>query len=116
VGTVMQETQRGNEDRHQRWDRIERADLFARYDALQTQGVSQRQAAKTLRNHELRGLDHPRKRVCLTAVHNFLLTRADGTTAAERFFGQKPRSMLTAILESVELPPAPLSPPRRAGN
>jgi Family of unknown function (DUF6399) len=67
-----------------------------------------------LRNHQLRGLDHPRKRACLTAVHNFLLTRPDGTTAVERFFGQKPRSMFTAILESVEIPPAPLSPSRRA--
>jgi Family of unknown function (DUF6399) len=51
---------------------------------------------------------------CFTAIHNFFLTRPDGTTAAERFFGQKPRSMFEAILESVELPPAPLSPPRRA--
>jgi hypothetical protein len=68
----------------------------------------------SLRNHQLRGLDHPRKRTCLTAVHNFFLTRPDGTTAAERFFGQKPRSMFAAILESAEIPPAPLSPPRRA--
>ncbi len=42
------------------------------------------------------------------------LTQADGTMAAERFFGQKPRSMFTAILESVELAPAPLNPPRKA--
>ena len=63
---------------------------------------------------QLRGLDHPRKRACLTAVHHFFLTRPDGTTAAERFFGQKPRSMFAAILASVEIPPAPLSPPRRA--
>ena len=68
----------------------------------------------SLRNHPWRGLDHPRKRACLTAVHNFLLTRPDGTTAAERFFGQKPRSLCAAILESVEIPPAPLSPPQRA--
>jgi hypothetical protein len=33
---------------------------------------------------------------------------------AERFFGQKPRSMFAAILESVELAPAPLRPPRKA--
>jgi Family of unknown function (DUF6399) len=66
------------------------------------------------RHHQLRGLDHPRKRACLTAVHNFFLTRPDGTTAAERFFGQKPRSMFAAILGAVEIPPAPLSPPRRA--
>jgi hypothetical protein len=66
-----------------------------------------------LRNHQLRGLDLPRKRECLTAIHNFFLTRSDETTAAERFFGQKPRSMFAAILASVELPPAPLSPPRK---
>src|SRR2546428_9117128 len=76
--------------------------------------VEGRNGYLSLRNHQLRGLDHPRKRACLTAVHNFFLTRADGMTAAERFFGQKPRSMFAAILESVEIPPAPLSPPRRA--
>jgi len=48
VGTVIHYAQRGNGDRNQRWDRIERADLFAQYGALQTQGVSQRQAAKVL--------------------------------------------------------------------
>lgn len=76
--------------------------------------VEGRNGYLSLRNHHLRGLDRPRKRACLTAVHNFFLTRADGTTAAERFFGQKPRSMFAAILASVDLPPAPLSPPRRA--
>jgi uncharacterized protein DUF6399 len=68
----------------------------------------------SLRNHQLRGLDRPRKRACLTAVPTFFLTRTDGTTAAERFFGQKPRSRFAAIRASVAIPPAPLSPPRRA--
>ena len=76
--------------------------------------VEGRNGSLSLRNHPLRGLDLPRKRECVTAMHNFFLTRPDGTTAAERFFGQKPRSMFAAILASVELPPAPLSPPRRA--
>jgi transposase len=76
--------------------------------------VEGRNGYLSLRNHQLRGLDLPRKRECFTAMHNFFLTRPDGTTAAERFFGQKPRSMFEAILASVELPPAPLSPPRRA--
>jgi Family of unknown function (DUF6399) len=76
--------------------------------------VEGRNGYLSLRNHQLRGLDLPRKRECFTAMHNFFLTRPDGTTAAERFFGQKPRSMFAAILDSVELPPAPLSPPRRA--
>jgi DNA-binding XRE family transcriptional regulator len=75
--------------------------------------VEGRNGYLSLRNHQLRGLDLPRKRECFTAIHNFFLTRPDGTTAAERFFGQKPRSMFTAIFDSVDLPPAPLSPPRR---
>jgi hypothetical protein len=88
------------------------AEVFQRSSS----NVEGRNGYLSLRNHELRGLDHPRKRACLTAVHNFLLTRPDGTTAAERFFGQKPRSMSTAILTSVEIPPLPLSPPRRAAG
>ena len=76
--------------------------------------VEGRNGYLSLRNHQLRGLELPRKRECFTAIHNFFLTRPDGTTAAERFFGQKPRSMFAAILASVELAPAPLHPPRRA--
>jgi hypothetical protein len=90
----------------------ELAEVFQRSSS----NVEGRNGYLSLRNHQLRGLDRPRKRACLTAVHNFFLTRTDGTTAAERFFGQKPRSMFTAILASVEIPPAPLSPPRRAGG
>jgi len=86
------------------------AEVFQRSSA----NVAGRNGYLSLRNHQLRGLDHPRKRACLTAVHNFFLTCPDGTTAAERFFGQKPRSMFAAILAAVEIPPAPLSPPRRA--
>ncbi len=74
--------------------------------------VEGRNGYLSLRSHQLRGLDLPRKRECFTAIHNFFLTRSDGTTAAERFFGQKPRSMFAAILGSVELPPAPRSPQR----
>jgi hypothetical protein len=76
--------------------------------------VEGRNGSLSLRSHQLRGLDLPRTRECFTTIHNFFLTRPDGTTAAERFFGQKPRSMFAAILESVELAPAPLSPPRKS--
>jgi len=48
VATIIQAKQRGNHDRNQRWTRLERADLFARYGELHTQRVSQRQAAKVL--------------------------------------------------------------------
>ena len=88
----------------------ELAEVFQRSSS----NVEGRNGYLSLRNHQLRGLEHPRKRECLTAVHNFCLTRTDGTTAAERFFGQKPRSMFAAILASVDIPPAPLSPPQRA--
>jgi len=69
------------------------AEVFQRSSS----NVEGRNGYLSLRNHQLRGLEHPRKRECLTAVHNFCLTRADGTTAAERFFGQKPCSMFAAI-------------------
>jgi hypothetical protein len=87
----------------------ELAEVFQRSSS----NVEGRNGYLSLRNHQLRGLDRPRKRACLTAIHNFFLTRPDGTTAAERFFGQKPRSMFAAILDSVDLPPAPRSPQRR---
>jgi hypothetical protein len=76
--------------------------------------VEERNGYLSLRSHQLRGLYRPRKRACFTTMHNFFLTRPDGMTAAERFFGQKPRAMFAAILASVELAPAPLSPPRKA--
>jgi len=76
--------------------------------------VEGRNGYVSLRRHQLRGLDWPRKRECFPTMHNFFLARPDGTTAAERFCGQKPRSMFMTILASVELAPAPLSPPRKA--
>lgn len=88
----------------------ELAEVFQRSSS----NVEGRNGYLSLRNHQLRGLDRPRKRECLTAIHNFFLTRTDGTTAAERFFGQKPRSMFAAIMDAVDLPPAPRCPPRRA--
>jgi hypothetical protein len=98
------ETQR---DLHQQAREL--AEVFQRSSS----NVEGRNGYLSLRNHQLRGLDLPRKRACLTTIHNFFLTRPDGTTAAERFFGQKPRSMCAAILASVDLPPAPRSPQRR---
>jgi Family of unknown function (DUF6399) len=59
--------------------------------------VEGRHGSLSLRRHQRRGLDVPRQRPCCTAMHNFFLARPDGTTAAERFFSQKPRSMFAAI-------------------
>jgi hypothetical protein len=108
-GGVLSALSSGAQDRlHDEAKRL--AAVFQRSSS----NVEGRNGYLSLRSHQLRGLDRPRKRECFTAIHNFFLTRPDGTTAAERFFGQKPRSMFAAILESVELAPAPLSPPRKA--
>jgi hypothetical protein len=48
MSTVIDFPHRHNFDRHQLWDRFERADLLDQYLDLQAQGVSQRQAAKQL--------------------------------------------------------------------
>src|SRR5439155_8368471 len=41
----------------------------------------------------------------LTAVHNYVVERSDGTTAAERFFGSKPEPVFEWLLERMpELP------------
>jgi hypothetical protein len=94
-------------------DLQQQAKEFAEIFQRSSSNVEGRNGYLSLRNHQLRGLDLPRKRTCLTTIHNFFLTRSDGTTAAERFFGQKPRSMFAAILDMVDLPPAPRSPQRR---
>ena len=50
----------------------------------------------------------PQKLQALTVVHNFHVTRADGSTAAERFFGRGHEALFERVLR--ELP----SPPRSA--
>jgi len=61
------------------------AEVFQRSSS----NVEGRNGYLSLRNHQLRGLDHPRKRACLTAVHNFLLTRPDGTAAVRAPSGKE---------------------------
>jgi hypothetical protein len=43
----------------------------------------------------------------LTVVHNYLAQRPDGTTAAERFFGQKPCDLFTWLLQRLPDLPRP---------
>ncbi len=74
--------------------------------------VEGRNGVLSFRHHELRGLP-PRKRQCLTALHNYFIKRPDGSTAAGRFFGNKPRDLFDAVLTAVTVPRRPKSPPRR---
>jgi len=59
--------------------------------------------------HALRQLN-PAKQAALTVVHNYLATRPDGTTAAERFFGVPPRDPIEYLLAHVSVPARPAKP------
>jgi hypothetical protein len=65
--------------------------------------------------HALRQLN-PAKQAALTVVHNFLATRMDGTTAAERFFGAPPRDPVEYLLAHVSVPARPARPRARRQN
>ena len=43
----------------------------------------------------------------LTVLHNYMVKRPDGTTAAERFFGQKPKDVFSWLLERMPDLPRP---------
>ena len=68
-------------------DLQQQAKEFAEIFQRSSSNIEGRNGYLSLRKHQLRGLELPRKRTCLTTIHNFFLTRPDGTTAAERFFG-----------------------------
>ena len=53
----------------------------------------------------------PARLKALTTLHNYQAEREDGTTAAERFFGKKPREVFTWLLE--RLPDLPRPAPKR---
>jgi hypothetical protein len=53
----------------------------------------------------------------LTVVHNYLVRRGDGTTAAERFFGQKQRDAFSWLLQRMpELPRPAAKRPRKVSK
>lgn len=65
-----------------------------------------RNGVLALRRHSLHEL-RPRKLAALTVVHNYGTTRADGTTAAGRFFGRQPRDLFAYLLERLPPPARP---------
>ncbi len=68
--------------------------------------VEGRNGQLALRHHALHRLSD-RKLNALKVVHNFHLRRRDGTTAAERFFGQAPKELFSYLLERIDLPGFP---------
>ena len=78
------------------------AELFQRSSSC----VEGRNGQLSLRHHHLHKI-RPRKLGVLTALHNYFIKRADGTTAAERFFGSKPRDLFEVLCEKLPFPARP---------
>jgi hypothetical protein len=78
------------------------AQLFQRSSSC----VEGRNGYLALYHHSLHRLGD-RKLAALTTVHNYFVKRQDGTTAAERFFGSKPRDLFGWVLNQVDLPGYP---------
>lgn len=68
--------------------------------------VEGRNAQLSLHHHGMHRLSD-RKLKGLTVIHNFYLKRPDGTTAAERFFENKPINMFEWLVEKMPLPARP---------
>jgi hypothetical protein len=84
--------------------------------AHQSAGLFQRSSSSVEgRNGRLSLQQHGHSRVserrlkALTVIHNYMVKRADGTTAAERFFGQKHRDVFTWLVERMPDLPRPAS-------
>ena len=78
------------------------AGLFQRSSSC----VEGRNGQLALHHHGLHRLS-TRKLNALTTVHNYFIQRADGTTAAQRFFGAPPRDLFDWLLKRLSLPPRP---------
>ena len=78
--------------------------------------VEGRNGRLALHHHGQGKLSEKRLKV-LTVVHNYLIKRADGTTAAERFFGNKPRDLFQCLLKRMpDLPKPAAKRPHAKGH
>jgi len=68
--------------------------------------VEGRNGLLALYHHGQHGLS-PQRLGALTVLHNYWVRRADGSTAAQRFFGQPPRDLFAWLLERFPDPPRP---------
>jgi hypothetical protein len=84
------------------------ADFFQRSSSC----VEGRNGQLSLRHHALHHLI-ARKLQALTVLHNYAVQRADGSTAAGRFYGGTPRDLFGWLLEHLAVPARP-RPARRS--
>ena len=85
------------------------ADIFQRSSSC----VEGRNGQLSLRHHGLHHLT-TRKLLVLTVLHNYLVCRPDSTTAAERFYGSRPREVFPWLLERLPLAARPRAKRRAA--
>jgi hypothetical protein len=85
------------------------ADLFQRASSC----VEGRNGQLALRHHSLHHIT-PTRLEALTVIHNYVLQRPDGTTAAERFFGARPKNLLAHLLDNLSMPARPAANRRHA--
>ncbi len=78
------------------------ADLFQRSSSC----VEGRNGQLSLKHHALHQLTM-RKLKALTVLHNYLVRRADGSTAAGRFYGTAPRDLFGWLVARMRLPSRP---------
>ena len=78
------------------------ADVFQRSSSC----VEGRNGQLSLRHHGLRELTASKLRA-LRTIHNYVIRRPDGTTAAERFFENQPRDLFGWLLEKLPMPARP---------
>jgi hypothetical protein len=83
-----------------------KAQLCAEYFQRSSSCVEGRNGQLSLKHHALHQFTS-RKLKMLTVLHNYLIRRPDGTTAAERFYGQPPRALFAWLLEHASLPCRP---------
>lgn len=85
------------------------ADLFQRSSSC----VEGRNGQLSLKHHALHRFTL-RKLQALTVLHNYLIRRSDGTTAAERFYGTVPRDLFAWLLNRMSVPARPRAHRRAA--
>jgi len=85
------------------------ADLFQRSSSC----VEGRNGQLSLRHHALHRLT-ARKLQALTVLHNYAVHRADGSTAAGRFYGTEPQDLFAWLLRRLPLPARPRAVRRAA--
>ncbi|MCI5163607.1 MAG: hypothetical protein D3917_16635 [Candidatus Electrothrix sp. AX5] len=62
--------------------------------------------------HNKRGLNSKNLKA-LTVMHNYFTTRSDGSTAAQRLFGEKPPDLFEWLLHQMGELPLPRKPRKR---